>query len=71
MREWVPRLSSRRVAGTIVDERYRLEWLAGMGGMGSVYRATDLVDALPCALKLTAADLADSTRVALPEKARH
>ncbi|HVJ93272.1 MAG TPA: protein kinase, partial [Labilithrix sp.] len=45
----------------VVEGRYRLEWLAGVGGMGSVYRATDLVHASACAVKLTA-----SGRVTVP-----
>ena len=39
-------------AGSIIDGRFRLERLAGTGGMGSVYRAFDLATGEYVALKL-------------------
>ncbi|WP_437725723.1 protein kinase domain-containing protein [Sorangium sp. So ce861] len=38
--------------GVTVADRFRIEGLAGSGGMGSVYRATDLTDNSPVALKI-------------------
>ena len=38
--------------GKIVDDRYRIEALAGRGGTGNVYRATDITLNEPVALKL-------------------
>ncbi|AUX39777.1 uncharacterized protein SOCE26_011720 [Sorangium cellulosum] len=38
--------------GVTVADRFRIERLAGSGGMGSVYRATDLTDNSPVALKI-------------------
>jgi serine/threonine-protein kinase len=44
----------RFVAGTLVAGRYRIISLLGCGGMGEVYRATDLTLAQPVALKFLA-----------------
>src|SRR5919201_6699876 len=41
---------------------YRIESLVGRGGMGVVYRATDLSLDRPVALKLVAPELADDER---------
>lgn len=44
--------------GAILGERYRIDGLLGIGGMGVVYRATDLTLDVPVALKLLRAELA-------------
>lgn len=44
---------SRVDAGTVIDGRWRLDALAGEGGMGSVHRATDLLAGGSVAVKLT------------------
>jgi tetratricopeptide (TPR) repeat protein len=42
---------------SLVADRYRLDALAGTGGMGDVYRALDLETGTPCAVKLLQASL--------------
>ncbi|MDQ0679786.1 serine/threonine protein kinase [Arthrobacter pascens] len=45
--------------GTVLQERYRVGEVLGHGGMGTVYRGTDLVLGRDVALKIFRADLAD------------
>jgi serine/threonine-protein kinase len=42
--------------GTSLEGRYRIEGRLGQGGMGAVYRATRLQDALPVAIKIVTPD---------------
>jgi len=44
--------------GTVLAERFRIESLLGIGGMGVVYRATDTALGVPVAIKLLRAELA-------------
>lgn len=46
------------VPGTVVADRYRIERLLGIGGMGVVYRAEDLTLQVPVALKVLRPELA-------------
>jgi tetratricopeptide (TPR) repeat protein len=45
-------LAASLPAGTVLASRFTLQSLAGRGGMGAVYRATDSLSGLPVALKL-------------------
>jgi len=47
----------RYEAGTVLSGKYRLEALLGEGGMGAVWRASNLLLDLPVAIKLIRADL--------------
>jgi tetratricopeptide (TPR) repeat protein len=51
--------------GQTIDDRYRIEALIGRGGMGAVYRATDLAENRPVALKILHFYLDPETGVAL------
>jgi serine/threonine protein kinase len=48
----------RFLPGTLLDDRYRIISLLGAGGMGEVYRATDLRLAQPVALKFLPEEMA-------------
>ncbi|MFJ5699824.1 serine/threonine-protein kinase [Arthrobacter sp. NPDC093139] len=52
------------MAGTVLRERYRVEEVLGHGGMGSVYRGTDLVLSRDVALKIFRADITDPEELA-------
>jgi len=45
--------------GTVLAGRFRLDRLLGIGGMGVVYRATDLQLGVPVAIKLLRSEMAD------------
>lgn len=52
------------MAGTVLHERYRVEEVLGHGGMGSVYRGTDLVLSREVALKIFRDDVTDPEELA-------
>jgi len=52
-------VEGRFVPGTLISERYRIVGLVGRGGMGEIYRATDLKLAQPVALKFLTRARAD------------
>lgn len=49
--------------GTVLQERYRVGEVLGHGGMGTVYRGTDLVLGREVALKIFRADVADAAEL--------
>jgi serine/threonine protein kinase len=49
--------SGRYLPGAVLSGKYRLDALLGEGGMGAVWRATNLLLELPVAIKLIRADL--------------
>ena len=62
---------SRYRVGSVLSEKYRLESLIGEGGMGAVWRASNLQLGLPVAIKLIRADLdRDALRARLQLEAR-
>ncbi len=48
--------------GAVLRERYRIDALAGAGGMGTVFRALDLATGEPCAVKVLAPGASPHTR---------
>ncbi len=56
-----PPPSVRYQPGVLLSGKYRLDALLGEGGMGAVWRATNLLLELPVAIKLIRADLDRST----------
>jgi len=52
-----PPPSGRYLPGAVLSGKYRLDSLLGEGGMGAVWRATNLLLELPVAIKLIRADL--------------
>jgi eukaryotic-like serine/threonine-protein kinase len=62
---------SRYSSGSVLSGKYRLESLIGEGGMGAVWRASNLLLGLPVAIKLIRADLdRDALRARLQLEAR-
>ncbi len=66
-----PLILARYQAGSVLSAKYRLDALLGEGGMGAVWRATNLALELPVAIKLIRADLdRDALRARLQLEAR-
>jgi serine/threonine-protein kinase len=61
---------NRLLAGEIVDGRYRVVKLLGHGGVGVIYRASDVDLERGCALKLLSAELAEGGRERLRLEAK-
>ena len=53
------RFAAELPPGSVLAGRFRVDGLLGIGGMGMVYRATDLDLDIPVAVKLLRADMAD------------
>src|SRR5512139_3583965 len=58
------RAEAERWVGRVVDERYQITRLIGVGGMGLVFEAEQLALRKPVALKLVQADFAGNGEVA-------
>ncbi len=52
-------LSYKALVGTTLDSRYKIEKFLGTGGMSVVFKATDLKDGSPVAIKMLRDDVAD------------
>jgi len=49
--------------GDILEGRYRIDELLGQGGMGAIYKATDIRLAKICAIKQTTLNIPDAARL--------
>src|SRR5919202_5068667 len=49
--------------GRVIDEKYRIDAMQGLGGMGAVYRATQLSLERTVALKIVKGDFLSDTQV--------
>jgi non-specific serine/threonine protein kinase len=62
VRDWPADERDELPEGTVLDRKYRIEARIGRGGMGTVYRATQLLLHRPVALKLMRSDVVSKAR---------